>query len=294
MRFVVFVKSNAQSEAGMLPDEKALSAMGSYNEALIRAGAMLAGEGLKPRSQGARVRALGGKSRVVDGPFAEAKELVGGYWVLQFSSREEAIARLEQAPFPRGEIEIRPLYEPEDFALPEGEPVSAAQRTVQETPGKTPAQQPRIAGTKRYLSLLKADAYTEGGDEPTAALMQEMGALIQEMAQQGVLLSGEGLKPSREGFRMSYDGPRPHVIDGPFTESKELIAGVSLLQTRTLAEAVEWSRRCLEIHMRGVGASEGEIEVRPLFEIEDFPVDPSEQPDGWRALETSFRDRGHL
>jgi hypothetical protein len=82
------------------------------------------------------------------------------------------------------------------------------------------------------------------------------------------------------------------VIDGPFTESKELIAGVTLLQTRSLAEAVEWSRRCLEIHMRGVGAVEGAIELRALFEVEDFPVDPSEEPEGWRAQELSFRERG--
>jgi hypothetical protein len=281
MRFMAFVKSNPDSEAGVLPTEEMLAEMGAYNEELIRLGAMLGGEGLKPSAQGKRVRIENDKARQLDGPFAETKELVGGYWLLQFASRDEAIEWLKRAPFPDGEVELRPLYEPGDFAPP-GETPAAPQE---------PPKQARISGTTRYMSLLKADAYTEGDDQATPALLTEMGALMEEMGEQGVLLSGDGLKPSREGARIQYDGKRPRVIDGPFTESKELVAGVCVLQTRTLAQAVEWSRRMLEIHMRGVGAKTGEVEVRPMFELEDFPVNPDEKPDGWRAQEQAFRDR---
>jgi len=282
MRFMVFVKSSAQSEAGVMPDEKMLCEMGKYNAQLIAEGAMLAGDGLQASSKGARVRTSAGKTRQIDGPFAEANELVGGYWLLQLPSLEEATRWLERAPFPSGEIEIRPLYEPADFAL-----------DAAEQPGiQAPTPPARIPGTKRYLSMLKADKFTEAGGAPSPKLLNEMGALMEEMAKAGVLLSGEGLKPSREGKRISYDGPKPRVIDGPFAEAKELIAGVSLIQTRSLSEALTWSRRMLEIHMRGVGATEGEVEVRAMHELEDFPVSPEEKPDGWRAREQSFRERG--
>jgi hypothetical protein len=292
MRFMVLVKSSPQSEAGVLPDEKILSEMGKYNEELIRAGIMLAGDGLKASAKGARVRLSGGKTRHIDGPFAETKELVGGYWILKFASYEEAIATLKRAPFQEGEIEIRPMYETEDFPLDSSEQPGGwrdqedAARAAQAA-GKTPA---RIAGTQRYLSMLKGDRYTEAGGEPTPQLLREMGALIEEMTKAGIMLSGEGLKPSREGKRMRFDGAKRSVIDGPFTESKELVAGFCVMQTRTLAEALEWSRRMLDIHTRGVGLSDGEVEVRPMFELEDFPVDAKEQPDGWRAQEQAFRD----
>jgi hypothetical protein len=293
MRFMVLIKSNAQSEAGVLPDEKMLSAMGEYNDELDRAGIMLAGEGLQPSAKGARVRLAQGKTRNIDGPFAEAKELVGGYWILQFPSYEEALTTLKRAPFPNGEIEIRPLYEPEDFAVAASEQPGGWRD--QEVAARAEAAQgalpPRIPGTRRYLSFLKADKYTEAGDEPVAELLEEMGGLIEEMTKAGVMLSGDGLKPSREGKRIVYDGGKRTVVDGPFAETKELIAGVCLMQTRTLAEALDWSRRMLEIHARGVGLQDGEVEVRALFELSDIPVDPKEKPDGWRAQEQAFRER---
>ncbi len=123
MRFMVLVKANKDSEAGVLPDEKILAAMGKFNEELVKAGVMLAAEGLQPSSKGARVRFAGGKSSVIDGPFAETKELVAGFWLWQVKSREEAIAWLRRAPFQEEEVEIRQLFEAEDFAAsdPTGE-----------------------------------------------------------------------------------------------------------------------------------------------------------------------------
>jgi len=115
MRFMVLVKANKDSEAGVLPDEKELAAMGKFNEELVKAGVMLAGEGLHASSKGARVRFSGGKKTVIDGPFAETKELVAGYWLWQVNSKEEAIEWLKRAPFEDAEVEIRQVFEAEDF-----------------------------------------------------------------------------------------------------------------------------------------------------------------------------------
>jgi len=116
MRFMVLVKANKESEAGVLPDEKILAAMGKYNEELVKAGVMLAGDGLQPSSKGARMRFESKKRTVIDGPFSETKELVAGYWIWQCRSKEEAIEWLKRAPFDNGEeVEIRQVYELSDF-----------------------------------------------------------------------------------------------------------------------------------------------------------------------------------
>ena len=116
MRFMVIVKANKDSEAGVLPDKKILTEMGKYNEELSKAGVMLAGEGLQPSSKGVRVKFSGGKPTVIDGPFAETKELVAGFWLWQVKSKEEAIEWLKRAPFGGGtEVEIRQVFESEDF-----------------------------------------------------------------------------------------------------------------------------------------------------------------------------------
>jgi hypothetical protein len=116
MRFMVIVKANKDSEAGILPSKEILTAMGKYNEELVRAGVMLSGEGLQPSSKGKRVKFSGAKPTVIDGPFAETKELIAGFWVWQAKSMEEAIEWLKRSPFGGGtEIEIRPAYEMEDF-----------------------------------------------------------------------------------------------------------------------------------------------------------------------------------
>jgi hypothetical protein len=115
MRFMVIVKADKDSEAGVLPTQELLAEMGKYNEELAKAGVMLAGEGLQASSKGARVRFSGKKRTVIDGPFAEAKELVAGFWLWQVRSKEEAIEWLKRAPFQEGEVEIRQVFEAEDF-----------------------------------------------------------------------------------------------------------------------------------------------------------------------------------
>jgi len=118
MRFMILVKADKQSEAGVLPDEKLLTDMGKYNEELAEAGVLLAGEGLHPSSKGARVKFFGGKRTVSDGPFAETKELIAGFWLIQVQSKAEAIAWVERCPMSHDtetEIEIRQVVEAEDF-----------------------------------------------------------------------------------------------------------------------------------------------------------------------------------
>ena len=119
MRFMILVKADKNSEAGVLPDEKLLTEMGKFNEELVKAGVMLAGEGLQPSSKGARVKFSGSKRTVIDGPFAETKELIAGYWLWQVKSKEEAVEWVKRCPNPfpgtESEIEIRQLFEAEDF-----------------------------------------------------------------------------------------------------------------------------------------------------------------------------------
>jgi hypothetical protein len=139
MRFMMMIKADKNSEAGVMPSEEILVAMGKYNEELIRAGVMLAGEGLQPSSKGARVRFAGGKTTVIDGPFAETKELVAGFWIIQVKSKAEAIEWAKRVPFdPQGpsamtggvgEIELRQVFEVADFS-PDLYPSEEAQQVM--------------------------------------------------------------------------------------------------------------------------------------------------------------------
>jgi hypothetical protein len=118
MRFMVMVKANEDTEAGVLPSEELLTEMGKFNEELAKAGVLLAGEGLQPSSKGARVKFSGEKRTVIDGPFTETKELIAGFWLIQVKSKEEAIEWVKRVPNPtgeEGEIEIRQVFEAEDF-----------------------------------------------------------------------------------------------------------------------------------------------------------------------------------
>jgi len=115
MRFMVLVKADKATEAGVMPTQELLAEMGKFNEELVKAGVMLAGEGLQPSSKGARVKFSGNQRTVTDGPFAETKELVAGFWLWQVRSKEEAIEWLKRAPFREGEVEIRQVFESEDF-----------------------------------------------------------------------------------------------------------------------------------------------------------------------------------
>jgi len=115
MRAIVMVKATPESEAGVMPTQEILAEMGKFNEELVKAGVMLAGEGLHPSSKGVRIRFNGKEKTVIDGPFSETKELVAGFWIWQVKSMDEAVEWLKRSPFQEGEVEIRPVFEAEDF-----------------------------------------------------------------------------------------------------------------------------------------------------------------------------------
>ena len=134
MRFMVLVKASKESEAGVLPDEKLLTEMTRYNEELVKAGVLLAAEGLQPSSKGARVRFSGNSRTVIDGPFTETKELIAGYWLFQVKSREECIEWVKRCPNPmpgtESEIEIRQVFDPADFGEAYTSEIRAAEERI--------------------------------------------------------------------------------------------------------------------------------------------------------------------
>src|SRR6266478_5402385 len=115
MRFMILIRATKDSEAGVMPSEQLLTDMGKFNEELVKAGVMLEGEGLHPSSKGKRVKFSGGKQTVIDGPFAETKELIAGFWLWKVKSMDEAVEWLKRAPFDQTEVEIRQIFEAEDF-----------------------------------------------------------------------------------------------------------------------------------------------------------------------------------
>ena len=296
MRVLMMIKSDAPSEAGVMPSHELLTAMGNYNERLFEANVMRGGEGLHPSSKGARVRIARGKTTIVDGPFTESKELLAGYFLMETRTFAEAIEWAKQLPCiglqEEAHVELRPLYEPEDFPVDPAEQ-PGGWRDVETAQRAQPPKSGPEHGT-RWMHLLKADRNTEAETTPAPSveLMQRMGALMEEMASNGKLIAGDGLKPTREGARVYFaPGKPPRVVDGPFSESKEIIAGFCMYRAHTKAEAIEWARRCLQIHVEGTGIDSGEIEVRPVMETEDIPVAPEEQAGGWRDQELRLRAR---
>lgn len=142
MRFMIIVKASRESEAGTLPSTEELTEMGRFNEELAKAGVLLAGEGLHPSRNGARVRFEGGSRTVVDGPFGNTEELIAGFWLLQVRSRDEALEWVKRIPFREGEVEVRQVFEAEDFAPsdPTGELRQAEERLRAQLEARVPAE----------------------------------------------------------------------------------------------------------------------------------------------------------
>jgi hypothetical protein len=286
---MVLVKADKNSEAGVLPDEKILTEMGKFNEELEKAGVLLAAEGLQASSKGARVRSANGKVKVIDGPFAEAKELVAGFWLLQAKSMDEAVAWAKRAPFQEGEVEVRPLFELTDFPVDPAEKPDGWREKEEQFRAAPAARKP---GTIRFMGLLKADKDTEAGALPDEKLLEAMGKFFEEGVKSGVILSGEGLQPSSKGARIRYSGSKRTVTDGPFAETKELIAGYAIIQVKSRDEAIEWTKQFVTVDAPGRLGTESDCEIRQVFELEDFPVHAGEKADGSWQQEQRMRDGG--
>ena len=277
MRVMMLVKATKDFEAGVWPDEKLLSEMAKWTEELVKAGARLDSGRLQPSAQGVRVRYANGKFTVTDGPFAETKELIAGFCLLQVNSREEAIEWAKRVPFQEGEIELRPLYELFDFPVNPAEKPAGWREKEEQFRAAPPARKP---GTTRYLGIVKADKDTEAGVLPDEKFLSAMGAFFEEGVKAGVILSGEGLQPSSKGARVRYSGNKRTVIDGPYAETKELIAGYAILQFTSKAEAIEWTKRFVQVDAPGRLGAESECEIRPFSELADLLVGPAEKRDG--------------
>lgn len=284
MRFMVMVKGNAQSEAGVMPSEELLSAMTKFNEELVEAGMMLDGAGLHPTSKGFRVDYDRGNFAVTDGPFPETKEIIAGYWLLKGNSLEEIVEWCKRIPGDKGnggdegQVEIRPLYEMEDFDEPSGESGDwcAKEMEAREKVDANLAAPARGERRIRYLGMLMSDASTEAGTPPKEEVMNEMGDLIAELAEKGIFQGGEGLKPSSQGARVYFKkGEAPRVMDGPFPETKELLAGYCIMSVTSREEAEEYGKRFIKIHCEGTDQPVGRCEFRRYFEMEDFAPSPA-------------------
>jgi hypothetical protein len=265
MQAMMLVKSDAKSEGALPPDSAIDVEMNQFNDEMRRAGVLVSGEGLHPSSRGVRVRYAGGKFTVEDGPFTGAKELVGGFWTIQTKTRAEALGWLERVPCV-DKVELRPLYELEDFPVdPNEEPGGWRDKETAAREEKARNAPPRKPGTTRFILLLKSDSIAEAGAPHDQAVFAEMGVLMEDVIKTGALLGGGGLKPSSTGARLRVVDGQRNIVDGPFTETKELIAGYCILQLASRAEAVDFAQRWLVIHAK-VGAPDGEIEIRELMD----------------------------
>jgi hypothetical protein len=237
MRVMVLGSGNPETEAGVRPKAEAIEAMLKYNAELAKAGVVLDAQGLMPTSTAKRVRFEGSKRTVIDGPFAESKEIIAGYWIWQVRSMDEAVEWLKRAPFDGGvEVTLRRLF---TWKTPGGEDT-----------------------TMRVMVFVPGNPESEAGVMPSTELIEQMTKFNEELVKAGVMLDGQGLTPTSAGKRVRFAGGRPTVTDGPFTETKELVAGYSIWQVRSIDEAVEWVKRA--------PIDDGVTTIRPIFEPADF------------------------
>lgn len=240
MRFIVMHKTEPRWEAGAIPDAEMIARVGKLMGDFAKAGVLLGGEGLRASSLGVRLRSSGGKHTVTKGPFTpSSRELPAGFLVVRTPALEEASAWAARLATLLGEseIDIRPVTEAWDI-------------------GMVPV--PPQLTTHRYMLLYKADAESESGRPRPAEQRAKLAGLLEEMSKAGVLLTSVGLQPSKQGRRYTLQGGKYTVVDGPFAESKELIAGYAMFQAKSLEEASEWALRYSEavgppeVDLRGV------------------------------------------
>jgi hypothetical protein len=231
MRYISMHKSNASTEAGEPPSPELMAGIGPLMGEMIQAGVFLGGEGLQASSKGVRLQFSGGTRTITRGPFVGSNELTHRYLIVSVRSIDEAIEWATRfAGTVDAEMDIRPVTEPWDIGM------------GPKPPGQT---------TTRFMILHKADSRTEAGIRPDTNL----GAIPPD-----VLLATEALRPSSEGIRLRYKDGKRTVIDGPFTESKELIAGFSIMEAPSIDEAAAWASRFAALF------GDVEMDIRPLYE----------------------------
>lgn len=227
MRFMVMHKMTEEMEKGLPPNPEAMAGIDKLVAEAVKGNIFLGGEGLKPTAQRTHIAYKGGKRTVTDGPFTEAKELIAGFALMRVRSKDEAIAWCDRFAAVMGDMELflGPVVEMWDLGM-----------------GTKPDDAPL-----RFLSMHKMDERAENELPPDPKHLAAIGALIEEMTKAGVLEATGGLASTKKGARIRFDGGKRTVIDGPFAESKELIAGYAILDLPSKEVAIEWAVRFGEI-----------------------------------------------
>ena len=239
MRFMVMHKMPPALEHPFPPSREVLAGVGQLMSAAARDGIFVSGEGLKPSRERVHIRYQNGKRTLTNGPFPDARELVGGFSLLRVRSKDEAIAWCDKFGAALGDAELflGPVVEPWDFGAPE--------------PDDAPL---------RFLAVHRMDAAVDAGAPPSPAVVAKVGALVREMTDAGVLEASAGLASTSKGARIHFAGGTRRVVDGPFAESKELVAGYAILDLPSKAAAIEWATRFGEV------VRVNEVEVREVAE----------------------------
>jgi hypothetical protein len=266
MQFMVIRKADETTEAGVPPTAQGLDDMDRFNQQLADNGRLGLALGLRPSSCAVRLKLWPGGEALTDGPFAEAKELVAGFTVFEAASKEDAIEQLKR--WPQSDVQ----------------PTGAAVLELRETgcPGGC-AEVPPAAGSEdgRYVILLRSDEGTEADRIPPQSMLDALNAFNAAQAAEGRLLAGDGLKSSARGARVQFKGTQASVIDGPFAEAKELIAGFWMIRAASRADAIAWARTLP--YPTGPNV---EVEVREAATMADLMPALDE---GQRRLDASLR-----
>ena len=239
MRYIIMHKTNPHWESGAIPSKELIARVGALIGEMAKSRVFVAGEGLRASSEGVRLRFSGGARTITKGPFRGENELPAGFAILRTGSLDEAVewATRQAATLGDVEMDIRPINEPWDVGICEA---------------------PSDLTKRRWMVLRKATAATESGESPSASQRAALSRLVDESTRSGVHVASESLRPSARGrrYKNSADGRR--VIDGPFTETKELIAGYCIVNAESLEEACRWAEKYIDV------VETDEVDVREL------------------------------
>lgn len=240
MRVMSMHKSNKESEADLPPSPEVMAGMWPLIQEMTAAGVFVSGEGLRPSATGVRLTFAQGQRTITKGPFVGGNELLAGFCIVKVKTIDEAIEWATRFAGLVGdtEIDVRPVTETWDLGM---------------------MPRPEGVETTRFMLTHKANARSESGAPPDPALVAKLQQLTEEMKQAGVFLAAEGLRPSSQGVRLYYTGGTQRMVDGPFIESKELIAGYSIMEVASIDEAVEWSARFARL------IGDIEIDIRLMY-----------------------------
>jgi hypothetical protein len=250
MQFMVIRRADEATEAGTLRTAALLDDMERFNQALSEKGRVGLALGLRPSSRAVRLKLWPGGESITDGPFAEARELVAGFTVFEAASTEAAIGQLGRWPPSDAQATGEVLLELRETGCPGG-----------------CAEVPPAAGDdgERYVILLRADAATESDHIPPQHKLDALNAFNAAQAAAGVLLAGDGLKSSARGARVHFKGGHASVVDGPFAEAKELIAGFWMIRAASMPDAIAWART-----LPYPTGPEVEVEIREVYTMDDL------------------------